>query len=434
MIISFSLGNYLSFKEQQTLDLIPESLKEHTDYLHIPYLYDIDTRLLKAVGIFGHNSHGKSNFIKGYQFFLDFIFSSFAIGRVEESIQVDNFRLSTITTKQPSFFETVFYLREKKYRYGFKITSEKVIEEWLYYSEAKVRENYLFVRAEQDFKLSKIWSKESEGKVDQSLFFTKPTNLLLSVLISQGSIPKVNEIAKWFRGNVIISDIANEIHLKRALVILSHPKFRNTINKFIERADLGFVTIVEKIDSHIKNKLSLDKEFIELMFSIELERYELYAKHDIYNEHFNKVNTILFEMLKSESSGTIKYLILVSYLSYAIKQGQLVLVDEIDSKFHALLLKFLLKTYLSNKTNATGSQMIFTTHSTFLLGKNILRRDQAAIVEKNKYGESSMKRMHGAKKPLRVDTQVEKEYIKGNLGGVSEKLKKESNQNEINFE
>jgi AAA15 family ATPase/GTPase len=433
MLISFSLGNYLSFKEKQTLDLTPESLKEHTDYLHIPYLYDIDARLLKAVGIFGHNSHGKSNFIKGYQFFLDFIFSSFAIGRVEEFIEVDNFKLSTTTTNQPSFFEAVFYFREKKYRYGFKITSQKVTEEWLYYSEAKIRENYLFVRAEQDFKLSKIWSKESEGKVDQSLFFTKPTNLLLSVLISQGSIPKVNEIAKWLRGNVIISDITNEVHLKRALVILSHTKFRSTINKFIENADLGFVTIVEKIDSHIKNKLSLEREFIELMFSVELDRFELYVKHDIYDEQYKNINTILFEMLKSESSGTIKYLVLVCYLSYAIKQGQLIFVDEIDSKFHALLLKFLLKTYLNNKINAAGSQMIFTTHSTFLLGKNILRRDQTAIVEKNQYGESSMKRMHGAKKPLRVDTQVEKEYIKGNLGGVSEKLKKDSNQNEMDF-
>jgi len=433
MLVSFSLSNYLSFKEKQTLDLSPESLKEHPDYLHIPYLYDTNSRLLKAVGIFGHNSHGKSNFIKGYQFFLDFIFSSFALGRTEEAIQIDSFKLNTATSSEPSFFEAIFYLREKKYRYGFKISSEKVREEWLYYSEAKVRENYLFVRVEQDFKLSKIWSKESEGKVDQSLFFTKPNNLLLSVLISQGSIAKVNEIARWLRGNIIISDITNEVHLKRAIVILSQAIFRSTINKFIENADLGFVTIVEKIDSHIKNKLALDREFIELMFSIELDRFELYSKHDIYDGNYKKVNTVLFEMLKNESSGTIKYLVLVSYLSYAIKQGQLILVDEIDSKFHSLLLKFLLRTYLDNKNNVSGSQMVFTTHSTFLLAKNMLRRDQMVIIEKNQYGESFIKRMHGARKPLRVDTQIEKEYIKGNLGGVSERLKRLSNQNELNF-
>jgi AAA15 family ATPase/GTPase len=434
MLISFTLGNYLSFREKQTLDFTPESLKEHSSYLHIPYLYDVEARLLKAIGIFGHNSHGKSNFLKGYQFFLDFIFSSFAVGRVEKNIPVNAFKLNTIASEQPSFFEAIFYLRERKYRYGFKITEHKIIEEWLYYSEAKVRENYLFVRAEQDFKLSKNWSKESDGRIDQSLFFTQSTSLLLSVLISQDSIPKINEIANWLRGNIIISDIADVSHLKRAILILSHSKFRSVVNKFIEKADLGFITIVEKIDSHVKNKLSLDKDFIDLLYSDEIKNFELYTKHDIYDEHYNKVDSVLFELLKSESAGTVKYLQLVSYLSYAIKQGQLILIDEIDSKFHVLLLKFLLQTYLNNKINANGSQMIFTTHSTFLLGKDILRRDQAVIIEKNPYGESSVKRMHGAKKPIRVDTKIEKEYIKGELGGVSDRLKSSNDEGQLNFE
>ncbi|MDI3321419.1 AAA family ATPase [Pinibacter soli] len=431
MLISFSLRNFLSFKKEQTLDLTPEALKEHTDFLHVPYLYDFEARLLKAVGIFGHNSHGKSNFLKGYQFFLDFIFSSFKIGRSEESIPIENFKLNTSTATQPSYFEAKFYIREKKYRYGFKITGEKVVEEWLYYSESRVRENHLFVRLEQDFKLSKVWSKESEGKVDQSVFFTKPTNLLLSVLISQGSISQISEIAKWLKGNIIITDITSDTHLKRAILILSSPKYRSIINSFIEKADLGFVTIIEKIDSQLKNKLSLDKELIDLIYSMELDRFELYTRHDIYDGEYKKVSSTLFELLKSESSGTIKYFILACYLSYAIKEGQLIMVDELDSKFHVLLLKFLLKTFLSKKVNFSGSQMIFTTHSTFLLGKNILRRDQAAIVEKNEYGESSLKRLHGAKKPLRVDTQIEKEYTKGTLGGVSEKLK---NENQLPFE
>jgi len=433
MLKRFKLTNYLSFKEEQTLDFTPESLKEHSDYLHIPYLYSVDARVLKAIAILGHNSHGKSNFIKGYQFFLELIFSSFAIGRNEQPIQIDNFRLSTTTAESPSTFEAEIYIRDTKYRYGFQLSQNKVSEEWLYYSEPKIKENYLFVRAFQDIKVSKLWSKECKGKIEQSIFFTKATNLLLSVLISQGSVPRISEIAKWFRGNIIISDITAEFHIEKAVTILSHPNFRSTINSFLQDADLGFVSIVEKIDSHIKKNMSLDRDFLDVLFSLEIGRFELYAKHDIYDGNYNRVNTVLFEILKSESSGTIKYLVLVCYLSYAIKQGQLILVDEIDSKFHALLLKHLLKTYLSNKMNVSGSQMIFTTHNTFILGKNVLRRDQISIVEKNQYGESSIKRMHGAKKPLRVDTQVEREYLKGDLGGVSEKLKKNGDQNELDF-
>ena len=433
MLISFSVGNYLSFKNIQTIDFTPESLKEHEDFLHIPYLYHQNARILKSIGVFGHNSHGKSNLLKAYQFFLDLIFSSFTIGRVEEAIVIDNYKLSTETLNEPSHFEVIFYHRQVKYRYGFKILSTKVVEEWLYYSEAKIRENYLFERSEQEFRVSKAWNKESENKIDHSLFFTKRTNLLLSVLISQGTIPRINEISTWMRGNLVISDITTKEHLSKAVLFLSHPKYRTTINRFIERADLGFVTIVEKIDSHVKNKVALDKDFLELIFSTELTNYEIFTKHDIYNAQYKCIDSIQFELMKSESSGTIKYLVLVCYLSYAIKQGQLILIDEIDSKFHVLLFRFLLKIFHDKKINTFGSQMIFTTHSTFIMSKSVLRRDQMVIVEKDQYGESIVTRMHGAKKPIRIDTQIEKEYIKGDLGGVSGKLKSDEGQSELDF-
>ena len=71
MLSSFSIENYLSFKNRFTLSMIPDSLKEKQGYLHIPYLYDTNTRLLKSVSIYGHNSHGKSNFIKAYSFFQE---------------------------------------------------------------------------------------------------------------------------------------------------------------------------------------------------------------------------------------------------------------------------------------------------------------------------------------------------------------------------
>jgi len=67
------------------------------------------------------------------------------------------------------------------------------------------------------------------------------------------------------------------------------------------------------------------------------------------------------------------------------------------------------------------------------MNKSLLRRDQIVIVEKTELGESIIKRMHGAKKPIRIDTQIEKEYLKGNLGGVSKKLKAEEDQQELDF-
>ena len=44
------------------------------------------------------------------------------------------------------------------------------------------------------------------------------------------------------------------------------------------------------------------------------------------------------------------------------------------------------------------------------------------IVEKNDFGESSIKRVHSVKNPVRIGKSLEKEYRKGKFGGVSRKI------------
>ena len=424
MLITFSVSNYLSFKDKHTISLVPDSLKEHDDYLHIPYLYDLDARVLKSMSIYGHNSHGKSNFLKAFQFFQNFIFSSFTLNVSDEAIPVQNFSLNVSTIDKPSFFEVVFYLKKVKYRYGFEVTTEKVFSEWLYYAEAKVRENCLFERVEQEIKISKSWNKESENKIDHSVLFAKPKNLLLSVLVSQENIPRIEEIANWLRGNIIITDINDEIHLKRTLLVLAQPIYQQIITKFLHKADLGFTSIIDKIDSLTKKRLIVDKELLNWLLASELKSFEIYTKHDVWSEDYKSiVDSVSFELLKSESSGSIKFLILAAYLSYIIKQGQIIWIDEIDASLHVDLLKAIVIGFNNAKVNSTGAQMIFTTHNTVFLTNKHLRRDQVTFVEKNSYGESRVKRMHTSKTPVRIDTQVEKEYINGKLGGVSKKFR-----------
>lgn len=422
MLLSFSVANFLSFYERQTLELFPDSLKDHPEHLHIPYLFDINTRLLKSVAIYGHNSSGKSNLLKAYKFFQDFVFTSFSFGKSEEIILIDNFKLIENAHNEPSTFEVVFLIREIKYRYGYTLTKERITSEWLYYSESKIRENYLFHRVGQEIKISRNWNKENNNKIDQAFRFTKKHQLLLSVLLFQDSIVRIDEIGKWLKSNIVIQDINDDEHLKKAILFLSHPQYRTTINKFIEKADFGFETIEEKIDGLTRNKLVSEKHFLNFLFAHEIQSFELYSKHNIYNKEKSRVvDVIKFELLKSESSGTIKYLILSAFLAYAIKEGLLIFIDELDSKFHPLLVQLLVKVYNSN-LNTLGSQMIFTTHSQILLTNKTLRRDQFASISKNGIGESTLSKMHSPNNPLRIDTLLDKEFLNGDRGGASKKL------------
>jgi AAA15 family ATPase/GTPase len=228
-------------------------------------------------------------------------------------------------------------------------------------------------------------------------------------------------------GNLILFNPISDTNLKRAVLILTQEEYRSTIQRFLEHADIGFKTIIEKIDSHTNNKLKLEKNFLNLLFAHELQNFELYVQHDIYDEQKNWVEHVLFELLKSESSGSIKYLILACYLTFAIKKGQLILIDELDSSLHAFLLLELIRIYNSKKINTLGSQMIFTIHNTALLDNKIIRRDQIHFVNKNEFGESFIERSHTSKSPVRKDIQLEKAYLKGGLGGVSKKIKGSGN-------
>jgi AAA15 family ATPase/GTPase len=425
MLLRFATQNYLSFKDKQTLDLNADALKDLQGHLHIPFLFDHRARVLKSVALFGHNSHGKSNFIKAYSFFINFLVNSFNLNRGNDGIKTEVFALNTSTFNKPSFFEVEIIVKEIKYRYGFEITTEKVVSEWLFYSQPQVRENYLFIRNGQEFKINKIWNKESNNRIEnQGVPFAKSQTLLLSVLFSQEDIPKLDPISLWIKGNIFYPNLADNLEplLKNAVAIFSNEIYKSQILKFIANADLGFESIFDKIEQIAKRNKYLERGLLNMWYSNEIGRFELFTNHSIYDENYILRDKLQFELIKKESDGSIKYFILSCLFVYALRNGNLLLIDELDSRLHPLLFEVLIKEFHSNKLNTNGCQLIFTTHNTALLNKK-LRRDQIVFVEKNKYGESSLRRLHTKESPVRIDSSIEKDYRNGHFGGISEKLR-----------
>ncbi|HQP77991.1 MAG TPA: hypothetical protein PL069_11310 [Saprospiraceae bacterium] len=61
MLFEFSVGNYLSFKEIKTLNLVASSI---SDYKETNTISSERHTLLKGAIIYGANASGKSNFIR----------------------------------------------------------------------------------------------------------------------------------------------------------------------------------------------------------------------------------------------------------------------------------------------------------------------------------------------------------------------------------
>lgn len=432
MLLKFIIENFLSFKDKQIFDLTGESLKELPSHLHIPYLYNSEEKVIKSAAFHGHNSHGKSNFFKSYKFFLDFIINSFSLNKSSEGVNVQPFLLNTSTLNKPSFFEVVFLIKKTKYRYGFEVSQNKIVSEWLFYADHQVRENFLFIRNEQSFQISKSWNKESQNRIEnQALPFARPRVLLLSVLLSQDNIPRISELLNWISSNIFFPTLGDNLKelLSSAVGIFSNPEYKNRILFFIEKADLGFKTIFDKIDA-INSSTKIDEGLVNLWYSNEIKRFELLTPHTLYDENYKQKDQHFFDLLKNESDGSIKFFILSCLIAYSIKNSSIVWADELDARFHPTLFELIIKLFHEPSLNSNGAQLIFTTHNTVLLNKK-LRRDQIYLIEKNDFGESSLRRAHTKETPIRIDSSLEKDYRKGAIGGISKKVKGYNDQGSL---
>ena len=410
-----------------------DSLKEHQENLFKPYWYDPTLTLLKTLALYGHNSYGKTNLIKGYSFMLKCIFNSFDFTKKEGYIKVEKFRLDDYSLNNPTKFSIVFIIEKVKYRYRFSINDGKVVEEELWYAESRVRENYLFSRVEGEIRISKLWNKDSKGQVESSKLFTKSHNLFLSVLISQNNIPHVEAISVWLRKSLFLSDDLGAKEIKDSVVLNLENEYRKIIHQFLEKADLGFLTVDDKIESKESNPLGISGNFLKFMLRHEIKNFELYTRHIIYDQIKKPVDDIFFELLKNESAGSIKYFILACHLTFALKEGLLLIIDEIDSKLHDDLIKILLSVFNNPKYNVKGAQLLFSLHNTSILKSSIFRRDQVLFVTKDSYGESGIKKVHSPDRPIRASISFEKIYLSGEFGGSSPVVKANASLPEFDF-
>src|SRR5439155_9785576 len=83
-----------------------------------------------------------------------------------------------------------------------------------------------------------------------------------------------------------------------------------------------------------------------------------------------------------ESQGTQKLFSLAGPLLDIIKNGKVLVIDELDRSLHPLLVRQIVRTFQDPVQNERGAQLIFSTHDTTLLDSQFLRRDPVWLTEK----------------------------------------------------
>jgi uncharacterized protein len=402
MLVEFSVGNFRSFKDIQTLSMVAapissknKELDEQNTFQATPKL-----RLLKTKAIYGANGSGKSNFVGAMSSFSDFVVMSL---RPDAHLPLffQPFILSSETENNPSFFQIIFILNGIQYRYGFEANSEQICSEWLF-GTPNQREVFYFKREKQELDINE---KHLRGATkiqnllgEQSQIYKK-TSLFISVLSSL-NISIANDLYNYFTSSYVdtnSSELITHDILKRDFAVKdfltgNHNKKSVELLKYVDSS----------IDS-IGVAGSIEKPGNEKMIAFTSKKY-----------NDNHTETVALPFFQFASEGTKKVFDIAPFIINSLENGKMLVIDEFDSKLHPIITRKIVELYHKNKKNA---QLIFVTHDSNLLDYKLLRRDQIAFIEKDKFGSSQIYNLVEFK-GVRNDASFEKDYLDGRYGAV----------------
>jgi uncharacterized protein len=452
MLIEFSASNFRSIKDMQTLSFVATAMNEHED-THV-FQANEKTRLLKSVGVYGANSSGKSNLVKAIGAMLGFIKAPFDEKQKFQE-QIQPFKFNTATRNEGTFFQIMFILDHKTFRYGFVYDKGIIKSEWLF-GTAEKNEVAFFTREGKNININNNKGRFSEGA--GLIKKTREDNLFLNVVnefngeISSSIITYLDDILVIRGVDKLVED--NDLR-GMSMQYLRDENAKNQLLKLMKIADedLDDVMIVDYTETqksqllqdnfgidvnevkdeigNIKNeedalnlvfrKIDFAKMFKGVMAANgELREFyqplsPLLSKRNIFNEHGEKVESDFFNFEDDTSEGTKKLFSYAGRILECINHGGTMIIDEFGSTLHTLLTKAIINMFNSKENKS--AQLCFVVHDTNLLDTDLLRRDQIYFVEKNSKAETSIYSLAEIK-AVRNDASFEKDYIKGKYGAI----------------
>ncbi|PWV50427.1 ATP/GTP-binding protein [Chitinophaga sp. S165] len=420
MLIQFSVANFKTFKDKATLNLLASNYdKETREEENIIQIPGFSLRVLKSAVVYGANASGKSRFMDAIAFMKTFVIKS-SIDRLKgDPINVDPFRLSADTEASFSEFEILFLHNNEMYRYGFQISKQAVLAEWLYY-RPKTKEIEIFYREGQRFEYHV--KRFSKGHILAKEDLIRENALLLSVA-AQFNDKLSGDVIDWFKKLKVISGLQEYRYQGFTVEKTEDAIQKKRILDLLSVADLGIHDItLERVDTDnlpadMPNRL---KELIQKKVNEENTEFisDILTTHRRYDADKNYIGDVKFSLDNDESSGTFKFFSLTGPVLDALEHGYPLFVDELDSKLHPNLVCKLTELFNSATSNPHNAQLIFNTHDTNLLSSGLFRRDQIWFTEKDRYGAASLYSLSDFKSEVRRTENFESNYIQGKYGAI----------------
>ncbi len=411
MFVEFRVKNFRSLRDEQVLSLVASKDKTLAETHTMDTGLKATQSLLRSAVVYGANASGKSNLLKALQYMRGVVLESATVIQPGQAFGVQPFRLNYQTANQPTEFEVTVILGGVRYQYGFAMTPQRIVSEHLLVYKAfkpqRWFERYFDVESGKD-----VYSYGPGLKGAKSVWegATRPNALFLSMAVQLNS-ETLRPLFDWFSDGLVIVNEQSPLSREFSVQMLKQETQRKAICDFLRAADISIADIEVATKQAMVHRIHLD-----LTTGKQESEAGEQAVDEVKFHHVTEHGKAVFD-LAEESSGTRNLLFLTGPILDILNKGLTLVVDELDTSLHTLLVQELVRLFHRPEVNAGGAQLVFTTHDTSLLDAyGLFRRDQVWFVEKQPDQSSALY-------PLidfspRKGEALERGYLQGRYGAL----------------
>ena len=395
MLLEFSVQGYKTFVEKATFSMQPSS----TGISDLAFSVLRDkigrkqyTALCSSV-IYGPNAAGKTNIIGAMAFLKNIVIEGHIRNRDKQTdwCNICDTRYEWIPSFQnaevgvPVMLEISFVAQGALFRYCLLVDLGRYGQ--VNYHRRVAKESLFIDNA-------RIYSREGNEVeiVAPNMLPSKKRNYYNSSAFDSG------DIAQKIASQGIQDD---ELFLSNGFKIIYSPMIEGIIKDWFEnlfypicrwdkiKPDNAESLFIEGETTHIDPKRSEISNMLGLPNKIGFIRVKKDAP-PVMASFFDKYDIILPSEWY-ESLGTIHLMQTIPFIYQAIKKGATLVMDELDTSIHPMLLMSLIDIFHNEFINKRKAQLIFNTHNPVFLNAQLFRRDEIKLVERDeKTGNSEI--------------------------------------------
>lgn len=380
MVIEIRLSNFFSVMDEVVLDMRAANIqtKKSKELEDNTFSYQ-KGRLLKTVAIYGANASGKSSIVKAIRACVGMIINS------------HNHNENTVFPFAPFKFGgadklSSFFIRFNtngvEYEYSFQMTQTQIMKEELYYYPNGRR--------------SKVFSRDESLGPDKKKVYdfrdaiTRPMDVVANTSQKTLFVSRASQMGREVAQKVFRFFYEN--------FILDFYNYNPVLlGRLLEANKEQLLSVLHIADSDIVNVSSDDIQKTQLIITT-----------------YHKNNpTVPFDFSTEESDGTQRLFFMMLTILDIVKNNKILLVDEIERSLHTRLVEYIISLF----NRSESAQLIYTTHNTYLLDNNKVRKDQVYFTNKRADGSTDLYSLYDYK-DFRDTMDFEKAYLQGRFDAI----------------